>query len=155
MRDHDLSRETNCRSNATRSILTTTVRSEYHAIRERLAQTIAQTHCFRLTSNIKHRTSKIPAAFSARQSAVRQRLVAEDYCDPRQIRPGSISPADESDQLPRQDREAPGCASNHAQLEHYRKSREGSSQWIADFWHPALTLFYFSLFTVSFVRPRQ
>src|SRR5437867_10288816 len=43
----------NCRSNATRSILTTTVRSEYHAIRERLAQTIAQTHCFRLTSNLK------------------------------------------------------------------------------------------------------
>src|SRR6266513_3610819 len=126
MRDHDLSRETNCRSNATRSILTTTVRSEYHAIRERLAQTIAQTHCIRLTSNIKHRTSKIPAAFSARQYAVRQRLVAEDYCDPRQIRPGSISPADESDQLPRQDREAPRCASNHAQLEHYRKSRESS-----------------------------
>src|SRR6266540_3744772 len=91
MRDHDLSRETNCRSNATRSILTTTVRSEYHAIREHLAQTTAQTHCFRLSSNIKHRTSKIPAAFSARQSAVRQRLAAEDHCDPGQIRPGPLS----------------------------------------------------------------
>src|SRR6266516_2990899 len=114
MRNHDLSRETNCRSNATRSILTNYVRSEHHAIRQHLAQTIAETHCFRLTSNIKHRTSKIPAAFSARQYAVRQRLVAEDYCDPRQIRPGSISPADESDQLSRQDREAPRRAGNHA-----------------------------------------
>src|SRR5205809_8144270 len=118
MRDHDLSRETNCRSNATRSILTTTVRSEYHAIRERLAQTIAQPHCFRLTSNIKHRTSKIPAAFSARQYAVRKRLVAEDYCDPRQIRPGSISPGDERDQLPRQGLEPPRCASTQARWEH-------------------------------------
>src|SRR5438094_9284030 len=97
MRDHDLSREANCRSNATRSILTTTVRSEYHAFRERLAQTIAQTPCIRLTSHIKTRTSKIPAAFSSHQSAVRQLLVAEDYCDPRQIRPVSIWPADESD----------------------------------------------------------
>ena len=42
-------------------------------------------------------TSNVPTASSSHQSAVRQRLVAEDYCDPRQIRPGSISPADESD----------------------------------------------------------
>src|SRR6266496_3131628 len=61
MRDHDLSRETNCRSNATRSILTTTVRSEYHAIREHLAQTTAQTHCFRLSSNIEHQRSQLPS----------------------------------------------------------------------------------------------
>src|SRR5439155_16172791 len=126
MRDHDLSRETNCRSNATRSILTTTVRSEYHAIRERLAQTIAQTHCFRLTSNIKHRTSKIPAAFSARQYAVRQRLDAQDHCDRRQICARSVSPADESDRLSRQDRETARRAGNHAQLEYDRESRKGS-----------------------------
>src|SRR5881392_1246749 len=60
MRDHDLSRETNCRSNATRSILTKTVRSEHHAIREHPAQTTAQTHCFRLTSNFKPQTSLLP-----------------------------------------------------------------------------------------------
>ena len=51
-------------------------------------------------------------------------LAAEDHCDPRPIRPESVSPADESDQLPREDREAPGCAGHHAQLEHDRKSRD-------------------------------
>ncbi len=89
-------------------------------------------HSFRLMSNIyrqsgsDHQTSNIPTASSSSQSALGRRVAAEDHCDPRQIRLGSVSSADESDHLPRQDREAPGCASHHAQLEHDRKSRENS-----------------------------
>jgi hypothetical protein len=56
------------------------------------------------------------------------RLATEDHCDPRPIRLGSVSSRDESDQLPRQVREAPGYVGHHAQLEHDRKGREHSSQ---------------------------
>ena len=64
---------------------------------------------------------------SSSQSAFGRRLAAEDHCDPGQIRPGSVSPADESDQLPRQDRETSGRAGHDAQLEHDRESRKNST----------------------------
>src|SRR5438876_5295999 len=107
MRDHDLSDTRHHQTGIETSILTPTIRPRHSPVRDRIAQTTSRTLSFRPTSNIR-------------------RLAAEDHCDPRQIRPGPVSPADEGDQLPRQDREAPGRASHHALLEHNRKSRENS-----------------------------
>ncbi|PYK56623.1 MAG: hypothetical protein DME48_00600 [Verrucomicrobia bacterium] len=50
----------------------------------------------------------------------------QGHCDREQIRFGPLSPADESDQLPRQDRETPRRASDNTQLEYDRESCENS-----------------------------
>ena len=55
----------------------------------------------------------------------------EDHCDSRPIRPRSVSSADEGDQLPRQDREAPGRAGHDPQLEHDREDLEDSKLELA------------------------
>src|SRR6266403_5165797 len=109
MRDHDLSGARHHQAHIEGSVLTTAVRPGDNAVRECVAQTTSD------------------AASSSSQSALGRRLAAEDHCDPRPIRPGSVSSGYESDRLPRQNREAPGRASNHPQLEHDRKSRENST----------------------------
>ena len=53
-----------------------------------------------------------------------RRLVDQDHCDRGQICPGAVSPADESDQLSRQNREAARRTSHQPQLEYDRESRE-------------------------------
>ncbi len=93
-----------------RSIRRRTLGSKHHAIRERIAQATSQ------------------FASSSSKSAPGRRLAAQDHCHPKQIRARSVPSADEGDQLPGQDREAPRCARNHAQLEHDRKSRENSGR---------------------------
>ena len=108
MRDHDLSRTRHHHARIEGSILTPTLRPGHHAFREHLAQTTS------------------PTVSSSSCSAVGRRLAAESHCDPRAIRPGCISPADESDQLPRQDREATRCRSDEQELEHNSEGRRNS-----------------------------
>ncbi len=68
------------------------------------------------TSNIQ--ISNIPTASSSSQSTLGRRLAAEDHCDPGQIRSGSVSSADEGDQLSRQNRKKNRGRSHDPQLEH-------------------------------------
>src|SRR6266403_5527201 len=109
MRDHDLSGARHHQAHIEGSVLTTAVRPGDNAVRECVAQTTSD------------------AASSSSQSALGRRLAPEDHCDPKPIRLGLVSSGDESDQLPRQDREAPRRAGDDAQLEHDRKSRENST----------------------------
>jgi hypothetical protein len=62
--------------------------------------------------------------FLARQISNVENLTQGSFSDPTQIRPGFVSPANEGDQLPRQNREAHRCADHHAQLEYDPKSPE-------------------------------
>src|SRR6266403_3487324 len=110
MRDHDLSRARHHEPRIKRSILTTTLGPGHNQVRKRVTQT----------------TSRAP--FASSQPAFGRRLGAEGYCDPKPIRPRSISPADEGYQLSRQDREAPRRAGYHSQLEHHRKNRKNSGR---------------------------
>src|SRR5436189_5642763 len=78
----------------------------------------------RFVSVLAKRLRTLPPPSS--HSALGQRLAGENHCDPRPIRPGSGSTADEVDQLPQPDREAPRSTAHHAQLAHDRKTRENS-----------------------------
>src|SRR4029077_14554237 len=51
------------------------------------------------------------------------RLATEDHRDPRSIRFGCLSPRDESDRLPRQDREVARCPRHYSQLEYNSEGR--------------------------------
>src|SRR4029077_13352459 len=70
-------------------------------------------------------------ASSSSQSPLGRRLAAEDHCDPRQIRFGSVSPADEGDQLPRQDREKIRRRSDDPQLEYNSEGGADSQRRVA------------------------
>ena len=59
-------------------------------------------------------------------SPLSRRLAAQDHRDPRSIRFGSVSPRDESDRLPRQNREAARCARHYSQLEYDSEGRADS-----------------------------
>src|SRR5438093_9095505 len=53
-------------------------------------------------------------------------MATQDHCNSKKIRPWILSSADESDRLPRQNREAPGRASHQSELEHDPKGRKNS-----------------------------
>src|SRR5436190_2324813 len=108
MRDDDLSSARHHQTRSKGSILTATLGAEHNEVREHISETTSR------------------AASAAFHSAFGRRLAGKDHCDPGQIRPGSISSPDESDQLPRKNRKAPRRAGHHAQLEYDRKSRENS-----------------------------
>src|SRR6266404_4486665 len=123
MRDHDLSRARHHQTCIKGSILTRTASPartlgpEHSPVHERVSQTTGDS--FRLTSNVY------------RQSG--SDLAGEDHCDPRQIRLGSLSSPDESDQLPRQDREEIRRRCHDAQLEYNRESRENPETGLTGF----------------------
>src|SRR5882724_4345940 len=110
MRDHDLSRARHHEARIKRPILTTTFGPGHNQVRKRVTQT----------------TSRAP--FSSSQPAFGRRLGAEGSCDPRPIRPRSISTANEGYQLSRQDREAPRRASYPPQLGDHRETSEDSAK---------------------------
>jgi hypothetical protein len=81
MREHDLLRARYQQACIKGSVLTTAPGPEHSPVCERVSQTTSR------------------AASSSSQSALGPRLAGEDHCDPRPIRLGSVSSADESDQL--------------------------------------------------------
>ena len=60
------------------------------------------------------------------QSPLSRRVATQDHRDPRKIRSRSVSSPDESDRLPRQDREAARCARHYSQLEYDSEGRADS-----------------------------
>jgi len=108
MRNHDLPGARHHRARGKGSILAATSWAEHNAVCQRVGQPSPFTAC------------------SPSQSTVGRRLAAEDHRDPGQICARSVSPANESDQLPGQDREASRCADHYSQLEHDRESGDNS-----------------------------
>ena len=78
----------------------------------------------RFVSVLAKRTSSSTSVST--QSPVSRRLATQDHRDPRKIRSRSVSSPDESDRLPRQDREAARCARHYSQLEYDSKGRADS-----------------------------